>query len=160
MDFMEAMTEVKDRLETAGEQAQRVAKASLKTLKAANVVVLDGMQGLVKTQTEVAKNLLEAGKQGLEKARTAGLVAVAQNPSEYFPDGREALANAFSDSIETLTKTRGKLFKVIKLGYTNVAATVAGKPMRMRKPRRRAKRAARKIVVPTTQTSSSAFVAA
>lgn len=152
MNFEKAVNEVKDRLETVGEHAQDAAKASLKTLKAANQIVLEGVQNLVKTQTEAAKDLYAAGKKSFDKAVAAGLVAVASNPVEYLPDSRNTLVGAFNDSIGTVTKTGEKLVKVVKTGYENVAAALNGKPAR--KARKAPRKTARKAAPETVQAAA------
>lgn len=165
MNFEQTVNEVKDRLETvgeqvkgrleqAGEQAQGVAKVSIETLKAANDVVIAAVQTLVKTHTEAAKDLYIAGKQNLDKAFSAGLLAVATNPIEYIPDGRDTIVGAFNDTVETFTKTGEKLVKVVKNGYGDVAAAFTGKPVR------KAKRAARKAIRKTARKASEAVNAA
>lgn len=160
MNFEQTVNEVKDRLETvgeqvkdrlelAGEQAQDVAKLSIETLKAANDVVIAAVQTLVKTHTDAAKDLFTAGKQNLDKAFSAGLLAVATNPIEYIPDGRDTIVGAFNDTVETFTKTGVKLVKVVKNGYEDVAATFTGKPVRKAKSagRKTVRKAARKATV-------------
>lgn len=148
-DRLETVSEqVKDRLESAGEQAQDVAKTSIETLKAANDVVIAAVQDLVKTQTEAAKDLYAVGKQSLDKAFAAGLLAVASNPIEYLPDGRDTIVGAFNETVETVTKTGEKLVKVVKSGYEDVAASFNGKPAR------KAATAARKTVRKTARKAS------
>ena len=150
MNIEKAVKEVQGRLETVGEQAQDLAKVSLNTLKAANEIVVEGVQGLVTVQTAAAKDLYTAGKQSLDKAVAAGLVAVVKTPVEYLPDGRETIVGAFNESIETVTKTGEKLVKVVKTGYEQAAATITGKPVR------KATRATRK----STRKTATASVAA
>lgn len=147
-DRLETVGEqVKDRLEQAGEQAQDVAKLSIETLKAANDVVIAAVQTLVKTHTEAAKDIFAASKQNLDKAFSAGLLAVATNPIEYLPDSRDTIVGAFNDTVETFTKTGEKLVKVVKNGYDDVAATFTGKPVRKAKSaaRKTVRKAARKV---------------
>ncbi len=154
-DRLESVGEqVKDRLETAGEQAQDVAKLSIETLKAANDVVIAGVQNLVKIQTEAAKDLYTAGRQNFDKAVAAGLLAVATNPIEYLPDGRDTIVGAFNDTVETFTKTGEKLVKVVKSAYEDVAASFNGKPVR------KARNAARKTVRKGARKASEAAHAA
>lgn len=130
MNFEKAVNEVKGRLETVGEQAQDVAKVSFKTIKAANDVVISGVQGLVETHAEAAKDLYTAGKQSFDKAVSAGLLAVVKAPIEYLPEGRETIVDAFNDTVTVVTKTGEKLVKVVKHGYEGVVATINGKPVR------------------------------
>jgi len=130
MNIEKAVNEVKDRLETVGEQAQDLAKVSLNTLKAANEIVVEGVQDLVTLQTAAAKDLYTVSKQSIDKAVAAGLVAVVKAPIEYLPDGRETIVGAFNESVETFAKTGEKLVKVVKTGYKQAAATITGKPVR------------------------------
>ena len=138
MNIEKAVKEVQDRLETVGERSQDVAKVSVKTLKAANEIVVEGVQGVVAVQTAAAKDLYTAGKQSFDKAVAAGLVAVAKSPVEYIPAGRETIVGAFNETVETVTKTGEKLAKVAKSGYEGIAASIQGK--QIRKPVRKAAR--------------------
>lgn len=142
MNIEKAVKEVQDRLETVGEQAQDLAKVSLNTLKAANEIVVEGVQDLVTLQTAAAKDLYTVSKQSIDKAVAAGLVAVVKAPVEYLPDGRETIVGAFNESVDTVTKTGEKLVKVVKTGYEQAAATITGKPVR--KTVRTAKKTVRK----------------
>ena len=144
MNIEKAVKEVQDRLETVGERSQDVAKVSLKTLKAANEIVVEGVQDIVALQTAAAKDLFNASKQSLDKAVAAGLVAVVKAPVEYLPDGRTTIVGAFNDTVETVTKTGEKLVKVAKSGYTGIAASIQGKPVR------KAKTAVRKAAATAT----------
>ena len=140
MNIEKAVKEVQDRLETVGERSQDVAKVSLKTLKAANEIVVGGVQDIVAVQTAAAKDLYTVGKQSFDKAVAAGLVAVVKAPVEYLPDGRQTIVGAFNETVETVTKTGEKLAKVAKSGYEGIAASIQGK--QIRKP---ARKAARKV---------------
>jgi len=138
MNIEKAVKEVQDRLETVGERSQDVAKVSLKTLKAANEIVVGGVQDIVAVQTAAAKDLYTVGKQSFDKAVAAGLVAVVKAPVEYLPDGRQTIVGAFNETVETVTKTGEKLAKVAKSGYEGIAASIQGK--QIRKPVRKAAR--------------------
>ena len=138
MNIEKAVKEVQDRLETVGERSQDVAKVSLKTLKAANEIVVGGVQDIVAVQTAAAKDLYTVGKQSFDKAVAAGLVAVVKAPVEYLPDGRQTIVGAFNETVETVTKTGEKLAKVAKSGYEGIAAGIQGK--QIRKPVRKAAR--------------------
>ena len=140
MNFETVVSDVKGRLEVAGTRAQGAAEASLKTLKQANEIVLSGVQDVVEVQTEAGKALIEAGKTSFEKAKVAGLVAVAQNPIEYLPDGKDTIVDAFDETVKIATKTSSQLAKTFKTGYTTVSNKIAGKPVR-----RAAKKAVRKV---------------
>jgi len=142
MNIEKAVNEVKGRLETVGEQAQDVAKVSFKAIKAANEVVLGGVQDLVKTHAEAAKDLYSLGKDSFDKAVSAGLLAVAKSPIEYLPDGRDTIVGAFNETVDLVTKTGEELVKVVKVGYEDVAAKITGKPAKRTKKHTR--KAARK----------------
>jgi hypothetical protein len=130
MNIEKAVKEVQGRIETVGEQAQDLAKVSLKTIKAANEIVVEGVQDLVTLHTAAAKDLYTAGKQSVDKAVAAGLVAVVKAPIEYLPEGKDTIVGAFNESVDTVTKTGEKLVKVVKTGYQQAAATITGKPVR------------------------------
>lgn len=140
MNFEKAVKEVQGRLETVGERSQDVAKVSLKTLKSANEIVVEGVQDIVAVQTAAAKDLYAAGKQSFDKAVAAGLVAVVKAPVEYLPEGRETIVDAFNETVDTVTKTGEKLVKVAKTGYQGISASIQGKPLR--KAVRKARKAA------------------
>jgi hypothetical protein len=130
MNFEKAVKEVQGTLETVGERSQDVAKVSLKTLKAANQIVVTGVQDVVALQTAAAKDLYTASKHSFDKAVAAGLVAVVKAPVDYIPEGRETIVGAFNDTVETVTKTGEKLVKVAKSGYEGISASIQGKRTR------------------------------
>ena len=68
MNFEKAVKEVQGTIETVGERSQDVAKVSLKTLKAANEIVVEGVQDIVALQTAAAKDLYSASKTSFDKA--------------------------------------------------------------------------------------------
>ena len=148
MTFEKAVKEVQDRLETVGERSQDVAKVSLKTLKAANEIVIAGVQDIVTAQAAAAKDLFAASKQSIDKAVAAGLVAVVKSPIEYLPEGKDTIVGAFNETVETITKTGEKLVKVAKNGYVGVAASIQGK--------RTARATAKKAVRKTAATAAAA----
>lgn len=141
MTFDKAVKEVEKTLETVGERSQDVAKVSLKTLKAANEIVISGVQDIVTAQTAAAKDLYSASKHSFDKAVAAGLVAVVKSPIDYVPEGKDTIVGAFNETVETLTKTGEKLVKVAKSGYEGVAASIQGK----RTARATAKKSVRKV---------------
>ena len=142
MNIEKAVKEVQGRIELVGERSQDVAKVSIKTLKAANEIVVEGVQGVVAVQTAAAKDLYTAGKQSFDKAVAAGLVAVAKSPVEFLPEGRETIVGAFNETVETVTKTGEKLAKVAKSGYQGIAASIQGKQIRKPAARKARKAAA------------------
>jgi hypothetical protein len=143
MNIETVVSDVKDRLQVAGTRAQGVADVSVNTLKQAGDIVVNGVQGLVKTHSEAAVDLIDLSKASFQKVRTDGLKAVVANPIEYLPDGRDAVITAFNETLTTVTKTGEELGKVFKTGYEGVAATLTGeKPARARKARTAAARKA------------------
>ena len=128
--FETVTKDAQDLAETIGERSQGVAKVSLKHIKAANEIVIEGVQDIVTAQTAAAKDLFAASKQSLDKAVSAGLVAVVKEPVAYIPEGRDTLVGAFNETVDTLTKTGEKLVKVAKAGYTDVTLTIQGKPLK------------------------------
>ena len=142
--FETVTKDAQDLAETIGERSQGVAKVSLKHIKAANEIVVEGVQDIVTAQTAAAKDLFNAGKHSFDKAVSAGLVAVAKAPVEYLPEGRDTLVGAFNETVDTLTKTGEKLVKVAKAGYQDVTLTIQGKPLKA-KAHRAAKRATKTV---------------
>ncbi len=139
MNFETVVEEVKGGFELVSSRAQGAAEASYSTLKKANTVVVGGVQGLVKTHTEAGKALLDAGLSSFDKAKTDGLMAVVANPIVYLPAGKDTLVDAFTDTVDTFTKTGEKLVKVIVTGYESIANEIAGiKPVK-----KKAKKAAK-----------------
>lgn len=132
MTFDKAVKEVQETLETVGERSQDVAKVSLKTLKAANEIVISGVQDIVTAQTAAAKDLYTASKQSFDKAVADGLVAVVKSPIDYVPEGKDTIVGAFNETVDTVAKTGEKLAKVVKTGYADVAATIQGKAKKVR----------------------------
>lgn len=153
MNFEKVAKEVKGQFETVAERSQGVAKVSVKAIKAANEVVIEGVQDLAQTQAEAAKDLYTASKNSFEKAVNAGLVAVVKNPINYLPDGRETIVDAFNETIETVTKTGEKLAKVAKTGYAGITAEITGKPVRAQA--KKAHRKVRKAAAEVAQTAAA-----
>ena len=131
MNFETVVNEVKGGLDLVSSRAQGAAEASFVTLKKANTVVVGGVTGLVKANTEAGKALFDAGVASFEKAKTDGLMAVATNPIIYLPAGKDTIVDAFEVTVSTLTKTGEKLVKVIVAGYETIANEIAGiKPVK------------------------------
>lgn len=126
MNIETVVSDVKGRFDLVSSRAQAAAEASFDTLKLANEIVISSVQGLVKTHTDAAKDLYSVGKTSFDKVRNDGLKAVAANPVEYLPDGRERLLAAFNETLTTFTKTGEELGKVFKTGYGNVSARING----------------------------------
>ncbi len=129
MAIEDVLSEVKDRLETAGEQAQSVAKTAVKQGKEVIEVVVDGVQALVKAQTAAAKDLVAEAKEIFNKAKTAGLKAVAEKPADYLPSRERAVA-AFNEGKDLIVKTGDELVAVVKKGAKEIKAEITGKPVK------------------------------
>lgn len=159
MNFETVVSDVKGRFEVVGNQAQGVAKLGVDTLKAGTDVVVTGVQGLVKTNGAVAKDLLENGKISFEKAKTDGFVAVASNPVEYVPAGRDQVVSAFSDSVSQVAKTGEELVKILKGGVNKITVSLNGKPATKKAPAKKApakRTAAKKATKKTTAKKQAA----
>ncbi|MGH8530553.1 MAG: phasin family protein [Nevskiales bacterium] len=144
MAIEKVLSDVQERLETAGEQAQSVAEALLEQGKQAIEVVTDGVQALVKAQTAAAKDLVAEAKETFNKAKTAGLKAVAEKPADYLPSTERAVA-AFNEGKDLVVKTGKELVAVVKKGAKQIKAEITGKPVR-KSPAKRSTATARKTV--------------
>lgn len=128
MNVETLVTDVKDRVEPIVAKSQDVVIAGFETLKTANGIVVEGVQILVQTQVEAGKDLFGLAQASFEKARTDGLMAVAQNPIAYLPEGRERVLSAYSDSLTVVSKTGDELVKTFKDGYETISAKLNGAP--------------------------------
>lgn len=120
------VSDVKDRVEPIVAKGQEVVLAGFETLKAVNVIVVDGVQTLVQTQFEASKDLFELAQISFEKAKTDGLKAVAADPIAYLPEGKERVISAYNDSVAVFTKTGDELVSAFKQGYETITAKIAG----------------------------------
>ncbi|MCI0356106.1 MAG: phasin family protein [Acidobacteria bacterium] len=144
MAIQEVLSDVQERLETAGEQAQSVAETVLEQGKKAIEVVVDGVQALVKAQTAAAKDLVAEAKETFNKAKTAGFKAVAEKPADYLPSTERAVA-AFNEGKDLVIKAGEELVAVVKKGAKEIKAEITGKPVR--KPAAKRSTGARKTTV-------------
>lgn len=156
MNFETVVQDVKGRLDTVGSQAQDAAKHGVETFKASSDLVINSVQGLVKTHTGVAKELAENGKASFDKAVKDGLVAVAKNPADYVPAGRDKLVGAFNETVSTVSATGEKLAKVIKTGVNDITVVIKGEQGTV-KPA--AKRATKTVKTAAKRTSAKATAA-
>lgn len=120
------VNDVKGAVEPYVAKGQDLVTMSFETFKQANVVVVDGVQELFKTNVDAGKDLFAAAQTSFEKAKTDGLKAVATKPIEYLPDGKDLVIAAYKDSFSIVTKTGEELFSVVKKGYEDVAAKLTG----------------------------------
>lgn len=150
MAFQETVNEVKDRLQNTNEQVQAAAKAAVEANKKAYSVLSEGVQELAKNQQTAAKELFEEARNSFNKAREAGVRAVADEPSDFLPSSDRAV-KAFEDGKTLVINTRAELIEVVKKGVNQVKAELQGKPV---------KQAAKKVVKKATATAKKATATA
>lgn len=149
MNVEQIVKEVQGRVEPIIEQGQEligqgqeVVQSGFETLKAANGIVVEGVQALVKTNVDAGKDLIALAQTSFEKAKTDGLKAVAADPVAYLPEGKDRVVSAYNDNVALVTKTGDKLVKTFKDGYEAISAKIAGEPAVVKKARTTAKKAA------------------
>jgi hypothetical protein len=120
------VNDVKGAVEPYVAKGQDVVTLSFETLKQANVIVVDGVQELFKTNVDAGKDLFAAAQTSFEKAKTDGLKAVAAKPIEYIPVGKDVVVAAYKDSFSIVTKTGEELISVVKKGFEDVTAKLSG----------------------------------
>lgn len=134
MTVQTIVNDVKGRVEPLVAKGQQVVNLSVDTLLKANDVVVDGVQTVVKTQIEAGKDLLAVFQSSFEKAKTAGIKAVAAAPADYLPAGRERVVSAYNDTLTVVGKTSGEVVKIVKHGYETVSAKLSGAPAKKKAP--------------------------
>lgn len=144
MNVETIVNDVKGRVEPILAQGQEVVLAGFETLKAANGIVVEGVQVLVKTQLEAGKDLFAVAQTSFEKAKTDGIKAVAANPVAYLPEGKERVLSAYNDTVAVVTKTGDELVKTFKQGYETISAKIAGEPVVVKKAKTTVKKSAAK----------------
>jgi hypothetical protein len=154
MGVQTIVNDVKGRVEPLVSRGQEVVSVSVDTLIKANDLILSGVQTVVQTQIEAGKDLFAAAQSSFEKAKTAGIKAVASSPADYLPEGRERVVSAYNDTLSAVNKTSDDVVKVVKKGYASVAAQIKGGPVAapkraaaktVRKAKSTVKRAAKKV---------------
>ena len=134
MTVQTIVNDVKGRVEPLVAKGQEVVTVSVDALLKANDVVVDGVQTVVKTQIEAGKDLFATLQTSFEKAKSAGLKAVAAAPIDYLPDGRERVVSAYNDTVTTVSKTSGEVVKIVKKGYASVSAKLSGATVARKAP--------------------------
>lgn len=152
MELQTVINDVKGKAETYADQAQNVIKTSVDVVKQANGIVVGSVQTLAKTESAAAKDLYEAAVASFEKAKKAGVKAVANEPMAYVPAGRDRVTTAYTDSVKVVTKARTDLEKVFDKGFDSIQVTLG-----VKKPA--PKRAASTAKKTATKTASSAKTA-
>jgi hypothetical protein len=152
MNFESVVNDAKIRFEDVSARAQGVAEVSVETFKKANDIVVPAFQSIVKKNTDVAKSFIENGKASFGKVRTDGLKAVAANPVEYLPAGRDQFASVLSDSVEVTTKASGELLEVLKSAYEAALARINGQAPVVAKAKKQVKKATASTKTAATKT--------
>ncbi|MEC9406535.1 MAG: phasin family protein [Pseudomonadota bacterium] len=152
MEIQVVINDVKGKAETYAVQAQDVFKTSVEVAKQANGIVVGSVQTLAKTESAAAKDLYEAALASFEKAKKAGVKAVANQPVEYLPNGKDRIVTAYSDSVKVVTKARTDLEKVFEKGFDTIQVQLG---LKKPAPKKRAT-AAKKAPAKTAATKKAA----
>ena len=144
MNFQAVVSDVKTRVDSLAAHGQEIAKALPGTFKQANEVLVSGVQTLVKTETDTAKDLFETVKAGFEKARTDGLKAVVADPISYLPE-KDKFVSAFNDTVELVSKTGDELYQTLKSGLVTTAPKKAAGAAAAKKAPAKKARASKKV---------------
>lgn len=142
MTVQTIVNDVKGRVEPLVAKGQQVVTLSVDTLLKANDVVVDGVQSVVKTQIEAGKDLYAAFQTSFEKAKSAGIKAVAADPITYLPNGRKQVLSAYNHTVSTVSKTSGEVAKIVKSGFGSVSAKLGGSATAKKSPAKKAVRKA------------------
>lgn len=126
MNVETIVNDVKARAEVVAAKGQEVVEASFETLKAANAIVVEGVQSLLETNVAAGKDLLAVAQTSFNKAKTDGIKAVAANPVAYLPEGKDRVVAAYNDSVAVVSKTSDELVKTFKQGYESISSKIAG----------------------------------
>lgn len=126
MNVETIVSDVKGAVEPYVAKGQDVVTLSFETLKQANSIVIDGVQGLVKTNLDAGKGLYSAAQSSYEKIKLDGIKAVAAKPVAYLPEGKTLVISAYKDTVTIVTKTGEELYGVVKKGFGDVSAKLTG----------------------------------
>lgn len=129
MSIETIVNDVKSRADVVVSRGQEAVEIGVETLKAANTIVVEGVQALVETNVAAGKELASLVQASLDKAKTDGLKAVAGNPVAYLPEGKSTVINAYSESVKVVSKTGDELAKTLKSGVENIAARIQGEKL-------------------------------
>ena len=146
------VNDVKTRADVVVTRGQEVLGAGVETLKAANTIVVEGVQELVQTNVTAGKELSSLIQASVSKAKTDGIKAVAANPVAYLPEGKTTVVGAYNDSLKIVTKTGDELAKTLKSGVETISAKIQGQAPVVAKAKKvatktasKAKKAAKKV---------------
>lgn len=79
--------------------------------------------------------------------------AVANEPVEYLPNGKDRIVTAYSDSVKVVTKARTDLEKVFEKGFDTIQVQLG---LKKPAPKKRATTAAKKAPAKTTAATKKA----
>ncbi|WP_353156712.1 hypothetical protein [Salinisphaera shabanensis] len=126
MKIQEIVSDVRNRVGTAGRNYQDAFKAYFDAQRKAVGVVTKNGQTLANTEIGAAKNIFAAAKSSFDKARTDGVRKIANNPQAYVPNGRDQIVSAYKDTIDLLVQTTNELSNVVTSGYKSVIGKLSG----------------------------------
>ena len=152
MNVETLVNDVKTRADVVVTRGQEAIEVGVETIKAANAIIVDGVQTLVQTQVAAGKELIELAQASFEKAKTDGVKAVAANPIAYLPEGKDTVVGAYNDSVKTVSKAGDQLAKTFSTGYETITAKIAGKKQAVKT----AKKTVRKTVAKARKTAAKA----
>lgn len=152
------ISDVKTKADLVVTRGQEVLEVSVETLKAANTIVVEGVQELVDTNVAAGKELASIVQSSYSKAVADGIKAVATNPVAYVPEGKATVVGAYTDSVKVVTKTGDELAKTLKSGVDSISAKISGK--KSKKVAKAAKKASKKAATKTVTKAKKAVKAA
>ena len=120
MNIESTVKTVKTRATVLSARGQNLARISFKTLCEANDIVVEGVQALIKGNTEAARELFEQTRTGVDRARADGVRAVFNAPLHYLPPRKE-IVGVLADQRKTVVKTGEDLFKLVRKGFDEAA---------------------------------------
>jgi len=139
------VNDVKSRADVVVSRGQEVLGAGVETLKAANTIVVEGVQELVQTNLAAGKELSTLVQASVSKVKADGIKAVAANPIAYVPvEGKTTVLGAYSESVKIVAKTGDELAKTLKGGVETISAKIQGEAPVVAKAKKTATKAASK----------------
>lgn len=156
MNVETLVNDVKTRADVVVTRGQDVVEAGVDAIKAANAIVVDGVQELVQTNVAAGKELVSLAQASFEKARADGVKAVATNPIAYIPEGKDTVVAAFNDSVATVTKTGDQLAKTLTTSFETITAKINGETLKPAKAAKAAKKAVRKVATKAKKAAKAA----
>lgn len=150
------ISDVKTKADLVVTRGQEVLEVSVETLKAANTIVIDGVQELVDTNVAAGKELASIVQTSYSKAVADGIKAVAANPVAYVPEAKTTVVSAYNDSLKVVTKTSDELAKTLKGGVDSISAKIQGQKPKVAKAAKKAKKVAKKTTAKAKKVGKAA----